>query len=319
MAVNYSWLQTNIYNIIMDGVSLSEGETNENNSSGNGLSNSNPPSKKEDLTELINAQSKGTGVIGEAAKGVGQSSYGIKGPNAQLQDLSNKALTLDTINNLVATSGAQDGGPYSSILRQRIVKIAASYVGLYEALPAQNPGWWDKEYEAKFKKLNPKWYVTGPWCAWFCQLVWKEAYTVGNALVKNANTLEYGDFYKKTWDETLKNGALIGAGAFTCGNNFKNLPKSKFITLNQAISGKAIPEPGDIAVYNYGHVDIVIKPFVTNGKLTGFSAIGGNTGANDARNGGETKYYSKKGDWKQVRGFCKVITPFNVDVNYAKK
>ena len=312
MAINYSWLQKNVFNIIMDGISSADENTN-----GTSPSSNSSPSKNTNLIGIINAQSKGTGAIAEAAKGVGQSSYGIKGPNAQLQDLSNKALTLEAINNLVNTSGAQDGGPYSSILRQRIVKIAASYVGLYEALPAQNPGWWDKDYEAKFKKLNPKWYVTGPWCAWFCQLVWKEAYTLGNALVKNANSLEYGNEYATTWAKTLKNGDLIGAGAFTCGDNFKSI--NKFITLKQAILGKAIPEPGDIAVYNYGHVDIVIKPFITNGKLTGFSSIGGNTGANDARNGGETKYYSKKRDWKQVRGFCKVITPFNKDVNYTKK
>jgi hypothetical protein len=53
-------------------------------------------------------------------------------------------------------------------------------------------------------------------------------------------------------------------------------------------------------------------------QLTGFSAIGGNTGAGDARNGGETKYYSKKYDWKQVVGFCKVIDVNNKDINYTK-
>ncbi len=33
----------------------------------------------------------------------------------------------------------------------------------------------------------------------------------------------------------------------------------------------------------------------------------------------ETKYYSNNIDWKQVRGFCKVITPFNKYPDYAKK
>ena len=64
-------------------------------------------------------------------------------------------------------------------------------------------------------------------------------------------------------------------------------------------------------------VDLVIKPFIEGGKLAGYSAIGGNTGNSDARNGGETKYYAKKGDWKQAIGFCKVITPFNKDTKYV--
>jgi hypothetical protein len=298
MPVEYSWIQTNVLNIISDGVSLSgEGQSNE---------------------EFKNAPSAGSGAVAEAAKGVGQSSYGIKGANAQLKDLSDKALTLKTIDNLIDTSGAQDGGPYSSILRQRIVKIAASYVGLYEALPPQNPGWWDETYESKFKKLKSyPWSAPNPWCAWFCQLVWKEAYTTGNALVKSVDDLEYAQEYKNTWNNTLKNGALIGAGVTTCRTNFKNL--GKFITLNQAISGKALPEPGDIAVYGGYHVGLVVKPFITDGKLTGFSSIGGNTGSSNFKNGGETKYYAKDYEWKKVSGFCKAITPFNKDVNYAKK
>jgi hypothetical protein len=142
-------------------------------------------------------------------------------------------------------------------------------------------------------------------------------FTTGNALVKSVDDLEYAQEYKNTWNNTLKNGALIGAGVTTCRTNFKNL--GKFITLNQAISGKALPEPGDIAVYGGYHVGLVVKPFITDGKLTGFSSIGGNTGSSNFKNGGETKYYAKDYEWKKVSGFCKAITPFNKDVNYAKK
>jgi hypothetical protein len=306
MAVNYSWLQTNVYNIIMDGISIMEEDISNNQSSN---INNKAPTKKED---------KGTGTKVESTNGLGQSSFGIKGPNAQLKDLSDAALTLKAIDNLVNTSGAQSGGPYESIIRQRIVKIAASYVGLYEALPPKNPGWWDKDYEAKFKKLKAyPWSAPEPWCAWFCQLVWKEAYTVGNALVKSVDDLKYAKEYKNIWDTTLKNGALIGAGVTTCRANFKNI--GKLITLDQATSGKSLPEPGDIIVYGGYHVGLVIKPFVTDGKLTGLSSIGGNTGNSDFKNGGETKYFPKDYQWKQATGFCKVITPFNKDVNYAKK
>ena len=309
MAVNYNWLQQNALNIIMDGVSIIEGEE---------LTENSAPSQKGNANNSQNAPSKGSGAAGEAAQGIGQSSFGIKGANAQLKDLSDKALTLKAIGDLVNTSGAQDGGPYSSILRQRIVEIAASYVGLYEALPPQNPGWWDKDYEAKFKKLKAyPWSQSQPWCAWFCQLVWKEAYTTGNALVKSVDSLEYAKEYKNTWSTTLQNGAFVGAGVTTCRDNFKSI--GKFITLSQATSGKAIPEPGDIAVYGGYHVGLVIKPFITNGKLTGFSSIGGNTGKENFKNGGETRYYATDYEWKKVAGFCKVITPFNKDVNYAKK
>jgi len=245
----------------------------------------------------------------ERAGGGGVKTYGTLGANGDTSKLSKDALTIQGINTITADSGA------NSIIRQRIVKIAASYVGNQEALPPQNPGWWDEEYEAKFKTLKAyPWTKPQPWCAWFCQLVWKEAYTIGNKLVDNTNNLEYADFYKNTWKTTLKNGAFIGAGVSTCKNNFIGI--KKFITLAEAKSGKYLPEPGDIAVYSYGHVDLVIKPFIEKGKLAGYSAIGGNTGNADARNGGETKYYSKKGDWQKAVGFCKVITPFNVNTQY---
>jgi predicted chitinase len=59
MAVNYSWLQTNIYNIIMDGVSLSEGGTSEGNSSGTNPSIESSPSKKENSSSPSTPFKKG--------------------------------------------------------------------------------------------------------------------------------------------------------------------------------------------------------------------------------------------------------------------
>ena len=101
----------------------------------------------------------------------GVKTYGTLGPSGDKTQLSPDALTIDGINNIVTNSGALD----ISVLRKRIVEVAASYVGNQEALPAQNPGWWDEDYEAKFKQL--KLYPcsrTQPWCAWFCQLVLKK-------------------------------------------------------------------------------------------------------------------------------------------------
>jgi len=253
-----------------------------------------------------------SGVKATKSDGKGVKTYGTLGPNGDTKQLSPDALTIDGINNIVTNSGALD----ISILRKRIVEVAASYVGNQEALPAQNPGWWDADYEAKFRqlKLYP-WSRTQPWCVWFCQLVWKEAYTVGNKLVPNASAVPaYTAIYKNIWDNTLKNGAKIGAGVSTCKSNFIAL--NKFVTLKQVINGTYMVEPGDIAVYSYSHVDLVIKPFYIGNKLTGYSAIGGNTGNEDARNGGETKYYSSK-SLKSVVGFCKVITPNNINKKYT--
>jgi hypothetical protein len=256
-----------------------------------------------------------SGVKGKFAGGGGVKTYGTLGKDGDVKQLSKDALTLDSIDNIVETSGAQNGGAYESAIRSRIVKVAASYVGNQEALPPQNPGWWDDDYEAKFKKLKSyPWSKTQPWCAWFCQLVWKEAYTVGNKLVTSVDGLDYASWYKTTWSGTLKSGALIGSGVSTCKNNFKGL--SKYISVANAKAGKYIPKPGDIAVYSYGHVDLVIQPFVKNGKLTGYSAIGGNTGDADARNGGETKYYKSK-SLGTVLGFCSVITPFNETTKFS--
>jgi hypothetical protein len=256
-----------------------------------------------------------SGVKGKFAGGGGVKTYGTLGKNGDTKQLSKDALTLDSIDDIVETSGAQNGGAYESTIRSRIVKVAASYVGNQEALPPQNPGWWDDDYEAKFKKLKSyPWSKTQPWCAWFCQLVWKEAYTVGNKLVAGVDDLEYASWYKTTWSGTLKSGALIGSGVSTCKNNFKGI--SKYISVANAKAGKYIPKPGDIAVYSYGHVDLVIQPFVKDGKLTGYSAIGGNTGDADARNGGETKYYKSK-SLKSVLGFCSVITPFNETTKFS--
>jgi hypothetical protein len=278
---------------------------------------------------LAAAVSSGAGLAATTIGGVGSKTLGTAGKDAPVANLSRDALSAKTIEQLVEDSGA-GSSVTGGIIRSRIVRIAASYVGQFEIenpgqnihgnkkTYSQNPGWWDPDYQAKFANSNPKlqygnWTPPEPWCAWFCQVVWREAYTTGNAYVDPPT--QYATEYKDIWNNYLSAGGAITAGVSFAKVNFQKL--KKFITLQDAITGKSLPEPGDIAVYSYGHVDLVVKPFITDGKLTGFSAIGGNTGAGDARNGGETKYYSKKYDWKQVVGFCKVVDPFNQDTDYA--
>jgi len=278
---------------------------------------------------LAVAVSSGAGLAATTIGGIGNKTLGTAGKNASVADLSRDALSAQTIEQIVKDSGAGNSVT-GGIIRSRIVKIAASYVGQFEIenpgknihgdgrTYSQNPGWWDPDYQAKFAKANPilqygNWTPSQPWCAWFCQVVWREAYTTGNAYVDPPT--QYATEYKNIWNNYLSAGGAITAGVAYAKTNFQRL--KKFITLQDAITGRSLPEPGDIAVYSYGHVDLVVKPFITDGKLTGFSAIGGNTGAGDARNGGETKYYARKGDWKSVVGFCKVIDPFNQTTDYS--
>ena len=280
-----------------------------------------PDSPKPPSPELLTtSESSGTGTAASSINGKGNKTLGTAGPDASPDNLSSDALSKDTIETLVRQSGAAD----TSRIRARIIKVAASYVGQFESLPAQNPGWYDPDYQDKFQKSNPtlkysNWTKTQPWCAWFCQLVWREAYNTGNKYVNDwdeAITPGLKEQYKDIWDSYLSAGGIITAGVSTCRANFQR--KNKFITLQDALTGRSLPQPGDIAVYGYSHVDIVVKPFLSNGKLTGFSSIGGNTGKANARNGGETKYYKNKSDWKSVVGFCKVIDVYNKDINYTK-
>jgi hypothetical protein len=275
-----------------------------------------PPS-----TELLaTSESSGTGTAASSINGKGNKTLGTAGPDASPDTLSSDALSKDTIETLVRQSGAAD----TSRIRARIIKVAASYVGQFESLPPQNPGWYDPDYQDKFQKSNPKlkdvnWFKGQPWCAWFCQLVWREAYNTGNKYVNDwdeAITPGFKAQYKDIWDNYLSAGGTITAGVSNCRDNFQR--KNKFITMNDALTGRSLPQPGDIAVYGGSHVDLVVKPFVSNdGKLTGFSSIGGNTGKANLKNGGETKYYERQGSWKSVVGFCKVIDIYNKDINYT--
>jgi len=322
--LSYSEIKDKVDFIIQEGVDSSKNKGSESKKY-------TPPVRFANTSQeaLAAAISNGTGVAVSTLGGVGSKTLGTAGKNASVASLSRDALSAQAIEQIVEDSGAGNSVT-GGIIRSRIVRIAASYAGQFEIenpgqnihgnkkTYSQNPGWWDPDYQAKFSNPNPKlqysnWTPPQPWCAWFCQVVWKEAYTTGNAYVDPPT--QYATEYKDIWNDYLSAGGAITAGVSTAKANFQKL--KKFITLQDAITGRSLPEPGDIAVYSYGHVDLVIKPLILDGKLTGFSAIGGNTGQGDARNGGETKYYKNKGDWKSVIGFCKVVDPFNKDTDYA--
>jgi hypothetical protein len=225
--------------------------------------------------------------------------YGTAGPNGQV---SSVALSLDTIENLTTLSGV------TNELRKRIVKIAFSYVGNNE-VKGNNLGWHDKIFEAKMKNwsdINMKWSSPMAWCNCFTNLVWKEAYTTGNALVPATTE------YQSIWDTKLNGGKLNPLSRGVSSTNQYFQAKKQFINFSEAKAGTLLPEPGDMISFNYpggGHIGLVVGTKVVNGKLTDVATVEGNVGPKDPRDGGGLVYYPTISNygWKYVAGFCRVI------------
>jgi hypothetical protein len=253
----------------------------------------------------------------------GDTSLGIEGKSYQ-GELAKDALSDQGIQEIVKSSNMElkpgknvEAYLRDNAIRKRIVEIAASYVGLNE-LPGNNQGWHNIEYENKFKELQYKWAITQPWCAWFCQLVWKEAFTTGNAYTPSIDSTAsavnipttFADTYKGIWNGLLEGGAIVSPGTATIKKNFETNPKLQFITRKQVLDKTKTPKPGDIAKYTYtggGHVDIVVATYPG-----GYAAIGGNTGAGNSRDGGATKYFKlKKYNATSLVGFAVVPTISN--------
>lgn len=225
--------------------------------------------------------------------------YGTAGPNGQV---SSVALPLDTIENLTNLSGV------TNELRKRIVKIAFSYVGNNE-VKGNNLGWHDKKFEEKMKNwsdVNMVWSKGMAWCNCLTNLVWKEAYTIGNALVPATTE------YQTIWDTKLNQGKLnpLSRGVSNTNNYFKNI--KQFINFSEAKAGTLLPEPGDMISFNYptgGHIGLVVGTKISNGKLADISTVEGNCSVKDPRDGGGLVYKSSilSYGWKYVTGFCRVI------------
>jgi hypothetical protein len=220
-----------------------------------------------------------------------QGTFGTAGPSGPAGPY---ALTLTAIDQIVTNSGTTND------LRKRIIKIAASYVGQSE-LPGNNLGWYDPRFEVKMKSLKVPWQLTHAWCNYFTNLCWTEAYTTGNSLVPPTTS------YQSAWDTKLNKGAYgkpLTPGVFNTLNGFAAIGQS--ITIAEAKAGAKLPEPGDMVVFNFGHIEIVAATQITGGKLTSISTIGGNTSASDPRDGGGTQYKPSV-SLSTIKGFCKVL------------
>ena len=173
-------------------------------------------------------------------------------------------------------------------IRERIVLIALSYVGQPEY--GNNAGYSDPAFQTKMKGVG--WSSGQMWCGFFQKLVWKEAYTTGNAIVPAAP-----ENIKNIWNTKAKN--IPSPAPDNEVNNSKTYSKWAPITADQKYL-KYI-EPGDLAVYKNGHGEIVIKVFRDNkGKIIKISTVGGNSS--------DRVSYRKDVDLNNLKGFAMVIT-----------
>lgn len=255
---------------------------------------------KGDGGKFSKSNNKSDGTIG--TKGLDNGPYA---PNA---------LSLQTIDNL--TSQAMKTAIDPNFLRERVVKIALSYIGIDE-LPGDNVGWHDKIFQNKMESLTKKWYKTpgndntGKWCNYFTNLVWQEAYYKGNALV-GANTdpvsvNTYNTVLNKIGgSKKTKTHFYFSGGTSSTRNGFKRAFNGKyFISKSEAKNGfksGKIPQPGDLVLFN-GHIAILYKINIKNNKLVSYETIDGNSSANDWRDGGSCRIVKNRKINSKLLGF----------------
>jgi hypothetical protein len=142
----------------------------------------------------------------------------------------------------------------------QIVKVAQSYLGLRE-IP-NNLGWDNKTFEAKMKQVG--WIRSQAWCAYFGELVWKEAYADQPEILKELDR-------------------LFSASATTTYANFDKESKNPNSKLKIKVS--KTPVNGAIVIYRFGtgwqgHLGVV--------EFTGATKVDnieGNTGVQGLRDG----------------------------------
>lgn len=213
-----------------------------------------------------------------------------------------KPITAENINNV-------------SILRNTIVKIAKSYVGQSE-IDAKNvstgvrnskgnliynnindnKGFKDPAFETKMRGVG--WFsdTSQLWCNYFTNLVWKEAYAEVGAkepTVKQINSTVFKDFNN--------NYNPLSAGTKNSFAKMKSLGYAQ-----DFITGTTLPKPGDLIVYNAGHISVCGK---VNAKTRTYESIDGNSNGNSSRNGGAVSFTpSRKLDGTVLKGILGIIT-----------
>lgn len=178
-------------------------------------------------------------------------------------------------------------------IRERILMIALSYVGQSE-YGGDNEKYGDESFQKKLEGVG--WTQYQPWCGYFQKLVWKEAYTIGNEIVPKASQ-EIQNLYNKA--QTIPNSQPSQSEDLS-----KKYKKWAPVTDNQTYL--TYVKPGDLVIFTSGHGEILIQTYKTQGKITSFDSVGGNSGEKVSYNKGLK--LGGGGGYPAITGFAMVIT-----------
>jgi len=143
-------------------------------------------------------------------------------------------------------------------INQIIVNTACNYIGYCEI--SGNKGFQNEKFEDLMKNVG--WQKGQAWCAYFTELVWKEAYQ------------QYNAYMFPTLDK------LFSAGAVATFNNFKKVKEFEI---------SEIPVPGSVVIWQKykdgmphwtGHAGIVTEVYKDV-----FKSVEGNTNDSGGREG----------------------------------
>lgn len=144
-------------------------------------------------------------------------------------------------------------------IQQEIIDVARSYLDVRE-VGANNSGFNDETFQQRLAIVG--WDYGQAWCAYFAELVWREAFSAFDTII--ANQLAH----------------IFSAGAVRTFENFRAVPDYRIID---------VPIEGAVAIWRHykqdkptwmGHAGIVVQP---NGDY--FSTIEGNTNSAGGRDG----------------------------------
>ena len=141
-----------------------------------------------------------------------------------------------------------------SAISDKIIATAKSYIGETEL--TNNSGWIDKAFQQKMVDVG--WKNGDSWCAFTCELIWKEAYGKGSPIFPRL-------------DRLFSSSATATAANFIASNDFK--------------TGK-IPQPGALVLWRHGngwqgHAGVVTGIIDSST----FESVEGNTNQDGSSNG----------------------------------
>lgn len=126
-------------------------------------------------------------------------------------------------------------------LRNTIVEVAKSYVGIKEI--GNNEGFENADFQTNMKTVG--WRSGSPWCNFFTDLVWKEAY---NKYYKQTNNINLLPVIQNTLNNFTPGDPLTGEVNQTAINMKARGGTSYTVNFN-INDPKTYPKPGDMIVY----------------------------------------------------------------------